>query len=98
MELKAYLASALTGLSTSDREHIFAVSDVVADVCSQLSIDLYEPRKFTDPVEHIEVSAEEVFNRDREVVLGSDLVIHIADFSSTGAGRSLNLLRTPSFR
>ena len=89
LELKAYLASALTGLSPVDREHIFAVSDVVAEVCRQLNIELYEPRNFTDPVQHTDVSAEEVFSRDREVVLGSDLVIHIADFSSTGAGEEL---------
>ena len=90
LRLDAYLASALTGLSDDKREHLFAVSDVVAAVCEEMEIFVYEPRKSTDPVRHPHVSAEDVFNKDRERVLGSDLVIHIADYASTGAGEELD--------
>ena len=58
--------------------------------CNTLGIDLYEPRKSTDPVQHPDISAETVFQSDRMQVLDSDLVIHIADFASTGAGEELD--------
>ena len=90
LRLDAYLASALTGLTPGEREHLFAVSEIVASVCKDLEIDVYEPRKATDPVNHPQVSPEDVFNMDRERVLSSDLVIHVADYASTGAGEELD--------
>ena len=90
LPLNAYLASALTGLSEDQREQLFAVSDVISAVCEDTDIVVYEPRKSTDPIRHQHISAEEVFNRDRERVLGSDLIIHVADFASTGAGEELD--------
>ena len=90
LRLDAYLASALTGLSEEKREHLFAVSDIVVAVCEEINIDVYEPRKSTDPVLHPDILAEEVFSRDRERVLASDLVVHVADYASTGAGEELD--------
>ena len=90
LRLDAYLASALTGLTPEQREHLFAVSNIVASVCRDLEIDLYEPQKTTDPVNHPQVSPGDVFNLDREKVLSSDLVIHLADYASTGAGEELD--------
>ena len=90
LPLDGYLASALTNLSEDQREHLFAVSDVISTVCQDLAIEVYEPRKSTDPIQHADVSAEEVFNRDRERVLESDLIIHVADYASTGAGEELD--------
>ena len=90
LPLNAYLASALTALTSEQRKHLIAVSEIVESVCADLEIDLYEPRKVTDPVNHSQVSAEDVFNMDRERVLSSDLVIHVADYASTGAGEELD--------
>ena len=89
--LNAYLASGLTGLTNHERAQLVQVSEVIDTVCKGLEIDLFEPRLATDPVDHPDVSAEEVFANDREQVLGSDLVIHIADYPSTGAGEELDL-------
>ena len=51
LPLDAYLASALTGLSSEQREIVFNLSDVIAEVCKAHHIDLYEPRKAgTDPL------------------------------------------------
>ncbi len=94
LRLDAYLASALTGLTPEQREHLFAVSDIVASVCRDLEIDVYEPRNATDPANHPQVSPEDVFNLDREKVLSSDLVIHVADYASTGAGEELDFALT----
>ena len=90
LPLNAYLASALTGLSDEERQRVFAVSDLAASVCEDLAIEVYEPRKSTDPVRHPDVLSEDVFEQDRERVLNSDLVIHIADYASTGAGEELD--------
>lgn len=90
LQLDAYFASALTGLDAEQREALFAVADLVATVCKELDITLYEPRKSTDPVLHPEVSPKEVYHRDREIVLACDLVIHIADYASTGSGEELD--------
>ncbi len=91
LSLNAYLASALTGLDQEQREHVDTVSGIVDLVCKDLDIDLYQPGKVTDPVNHPDVSAEEVFNMDREHVLRSDLLVHVADYASTGAGEELDI-------
>ena len=90
LRLDAYLASALTGLGESERQHLFEVSAIVAEACREVSIDLYQPANATDPVNNPEVSAEDVFNIDRNRVLKSDLLVHVADFASTGAGEELD--------
>jgi transcriptional regulator with XRE-family HTH domain/nucleoside 2-deoxyribosyltransferase len=90
LRLEAYLACALTGLNAEQRRHAFLVSDIVDAVCQELEIDLYQPRKATDPVNHTDVSAEQVFQIDKERVLSSDLVIHICDYPSTGSGEELD--------
>ena len=90
LKLDAYLASALTRLNQEQRENFQALSEVAASVCEDLDIALYQPRTATDPIGNPDVSPEDVFKRDRERVLSSDLVIHIADYASTGAGQELN--------
>ena len=92
--LQAYLACALMGLEEQERQLVFQLSDVVAVVCASLKIDLYEPRKKTDPVHNADVSSDIVFHLDRRKVLNSDLVIYLAQFPSTGAGEELDFAFT----
>jgi hypothetical protein len=87
--LRAYLATALTGLASSERKHVSDVSDLAAATCAEFGISLYEPRKATDPVHHPEVPDQEVFRLDRQRVTQSDLLIYLADYPSTGAGQEL---------
>lgn len=87
--LKAYLASALTGLSEGQRKTVFDISDRVNEICLESDVELYEPRKKTDPVHNPEVSDAEVFKMDHDRVVTSDLVIHLCHFPSTGAGEEL---------
>ena len=90
LPLEAYLASALSGLSADQRQLVFHLSDIVATVCEDLGISLYEPRKKTDPVHHADVQDAEVFRIDRERVLNSDLLIHLCHYPSTGSGEELD--------
>ncbi len=89
LALRAYLACALSGLEETERQLIFTLSDVVSQACAQHEIALYEPRKSTDPVHHPNVPDSEVWARDKQEVLASDLVIHLAHHPSTGSGEEL---------
>src|SRR5437870_13121120 len=75
--LNAYLASALTGLSSVEKALIVHLSDITSMVCRAVDIDLYEPRKNTDPVHHANVLDTDVFKIDRQRVVSSDLLIHL---------------------
>ena len=88
--LDAYLACALTGLNKEQRQLVFQLSDMVAEICKGYGIELYEPRKKTDPVHHTEVKDTDVFRIDRERVLSSDLLIHLSHYPSTGSGEELD--------
>lgn len=90
LPLTAYLASALTGLTDDQRQLIFHLSDAIAEVCRRHGIEVYEPRKATDPVHHSDIPAEEVWKVDRDRVIASDVLIHLGHFPSTGAGEELD--------
>lgn len=87
--LNAYLASALTGLDPTQKSLVIHLSDMVNLVCRSVDIDLYEPRKKTDPVHNADVANTEVFRIDRERVVKSDLLVHLCLFPSTGSGEEL---------
>lgn len=87
--LSAYLASALTGLSAGQQAVIVNLSEIVSMVCRSVDIDLYEPRNATDPVHNASIADGEVFKIDRHAVVGSDLVIHLCNFPSTGGSEEL---------
>lgn len=89
VKLHAYLASALTGLGGKDRVRVFEISDAIARACRKSNINLYEPRKSTDPVHHAHISDAVVFQLDQQKVSGADLLCYVADFPSTGAGQEL---------
>jgi len=89
LPLEAYLAYALTNLTEEERSVIFGIADDVASICQSEGINLYDPRKKTDPSHHSDVVDSEVFRIDHERVLKSDLVIHLCHFPSTGAGEEL---------
>ena len=90
LPLSAYLACALTGVDADQRSLVFQISDSLSQICKKHGIDLYEPRKSTDPVHHPDVEDSEVFRKDRERVLGSDLLVFLGHFPSTGAGQELD--------
>jgi transcriptional regulator with XRE-family HTH domain len=90
IHLKAYLACALSNLPPAERQLMFVLSDTISLVCADLGIELYEPRKQTDPVHHADIPDVDVFRTDRERVLASDLLIHLCHHASTGSGEELD--------
>jgi transcriptional regulator with XRE-family HTH domain len=89
VQLNAYLASALTGLDPTQKSLVIHLSDMVNLVCRSVDIDLYEPRKKTDPVHNADVPNSEVYRIDKERVVTSDLLVHLCHFPSTGSGEEL---------
>jgi transcriptional regulator with XRE-family HTH domain len=88
---KAYMATALTNLDRAARIGVIFVSDCVATVCEGHGIDLYEPRKATDPVHNATIQDHTVYLLDREHVTASDLVIVLCEFPSFGAGQEIEI-------
>jgi len=86
---RAYLASALTGLSSSQREQIDARQGLVKEVSRKRGIDLYLPKEKTDPELHKNIPAEDVFFADIQQVLASDLIILMTEHPSFGGGMEL---------
>lgn len=89
LPLKAYLASALTGLSTTERPLVDQVSALVVSVCAKFDVAVYEPQQDSDPIKHPDVVDTVVFQQDRSHLLNSDLLILLAHYTSFGAGEEL---------
>lgn len=87
----AYMATALTGLERAAKIGVIFISDCVANICKQNGIDLYEPRKSTDPVNNATIQDHTVYLLDREKVTMSDLVIVLCEFPSFGAGQEIEI-------
>ena len=62
MRLRAYLASALTGLGES-RAEILALQERIEATCVAHGFEVYRPAKVTDPVQHPPVTRGCVFGR-----------------------------------
>lgn len=90
MLLTAYLASALTGLGGS-REQVLALQDRIERLCTEHGIEVYRPIKATDPLDHPQVAAEDVYAIDRGQVLSRDLLILMTHVPSFGGGQEVQL-------
>src|SRR2546426_6133471 len=83
MTLRAYLASALTGLGES-RDEVLRLQDRIERVCAEHGIEVYRPVKATDPLRHAQVAAADVYTIDRRELLGRDLLILMTHVPSFG--------------
>ncbi|MCZ6688759.1 MAG: helix-turn-helix transcriptional regulator [Planctomycetota bacterium] len=88
---KGYMATALTNLERAARIGVIFISDCVATVCKEHAIDLYEPRKATDPVNNATIQDHVVYLLDRKQVTTSDVVIVLCEYPSFGAGQEIEI-------
>lgn len=89
--LQAYLASALTHLDGGQNEALLSLSDAISASCRRNGVDVYQPRTETDPSHHRHLSAAEVYHRNRNHVLASDVIIVLCQYPSFGAGLELGI-------
>jgi transcriptional regulator with XRE-family HTH domain len=90
MILRAYLASALTGLGAS-RAEILSIQERIEKACASHRVELYLPAKATDPVSHPDVPANVVFATDRRELLKRDFLILLTHVPSFGSGQEAQL-------
>jgi transcriptional regulator with XRE-family HTH domain len=83
----------LSNVTDAERQLLYQLSDIVSEVCKDADIELYQPRHHTDPKLHADVSSTEVYEKDTNRVLNSDILIHLCHHPSTGAGEELELAR-----
>jgi transcriptional regulator with XRE-family HTH domain len=91
---RAYLASALTGLSREARQLVISAHAAIKLACSQLGITVYDPMDHTDPTAYSAIPAKDVFMIDRRQVLSADLLIALITEPSFGEGMELELARS----
>jgi transcriptional regulator with XRE-family HTH domain len=91
---RAYLASALTGLSGESRELVISAHTEIRRACTSLGMTVYDPMEHTDPINFSEVSAGDVFLADRREVLSSDVLLALITEPSFGEGMELELARS----
>lgn len=87
--VKAYVVSALTGLSDDEHAHVKYVCEVVAGLLDRHGIDVHLPTDHTDPHADGDIPPEMVHRIDYSAVLASDLVVMIADHPTSGGGKEL---------
>ena len=91
MKYNAYMATALTHLDRAAKMGVIFISDCVSKICRDFDIELYEPRKATDPVHNATIEDHRVYLLDRETVTNSDLVIVLCEYPSFGAGQEIEI-------
>ncbi|MEL7483989.1 MAG: helix-turn-helix domain-containing protein [Planctomycetota bacterium] len=88
---RAYYASALTGLTDEQRSLVFSDADIAREICEEAGLFLYEPRRFTDPVNHPDKTARAVYRTDRIHVHESRVVLLNTRYPSFGAGQEVEV-------
>lgn len=91
---RAYLASALTRLSGEQYQILKSEQKAIVAAALSERVQVYVPDEYTGPKQHDELGAEEVFARDREQVLLSDLLIVQTEHASFGAGMEIEFARS----
>lgn len=86
-----YISGALTRLSVNScmKEFYERIASTVDKVCGIGTA--YVPHRYTDPVNNPDVTPEEVYQRDKQKVYASNLVIAYIGEPSTGVGAELQM-------
>lgn len=86
-----YIAGSLTNSKNPDEQKKFY--EEIAEVCKQSNFSVYLPHQHTDPIQHPDVSPEEVYNKDYEKVVKANCIVAIVDKPSLGVGIELEIAK-----
>lgn len=86
---RVYISGPLTGLTADDT--LKERYEAIGDVCRKLGFDPYIPHQHTDPLRHPDVTPGEVYERDREQIAQSHLVIAYVGIPSLGVGSEIEI-------
>ena len=85
----AYVSGALTAAPDIARARAFY--ELLADACRAAGWSAYLPHERTDPQLHVDVTPQEVFETDRDLVERCDLLVGDVGVPSAGVGGELVL-------
>ncbi|KKR84946.1 MAG: hypothetical protein UU48_C0001G0083 [Candidatus Uhrbacteria bacterium GW2011_GWF2_41_16] len=85
----AYISGALSGLPDEMKSTQKRLYELLADVCTEVGCEAYVPHLHTDPEEHPDASASEVYAIDMDKVATRDVVIAEVSYPSFGVGGEL---------
>jgi nucleoside 2-deoxyribosyltransferase len=86
-----YIAGALTNSRNPEGRKKFY--EAIARACEEAGLEAYLPHMFTDPVDHPDISPQEVYLRDFAMVSGASLLIACVDEPSLGVGTELEIAK-----
>jgi 2'-deoxynucleoside 5'-phosphate N-hydrolase len=86
-EMRVYVSQAFSGATdwTAARKR----SEEFADMLHAKGFEVYLPHVNTDPFEHAELDARTVFERDRDEINKSDILLALLDEPSHGVGAEI---------
>ena len=87
--IRAYIASALTGLSPEEHADLVAKCEVIRVALAEDGIHVHVPIDHTDPMSTGDDPPNRASRIDFSAVIRSDLIVYIANRPSTGAGKEL---------
>ena len=87
-----YISGALTGID--NQESIKAFYESIGLLCQELGLNAYVPHLHTDPVKHPHVTPDQVFTKDKNQVINSDLLIAYIGYPSFGVGMEIAYAET----
>ena len=87
LEMRVYVSQAFSGAAdwTAARNR----SEEFADMLHAKGFEVYLPHVNTDPLEHAELDARTVFERDRDEINKSDILLALLDEPSHGVGAEI---------
>ena len=89
---KVYISGALTGIEKPVEVKTFY--EAIGLLCQEIGFQAYVPHMYSDPINHPDVSPNQVFERDKYQVSTSDLVIAYLGSFSFGVGMELAYAET----
>lgn len=92
--LNVYISGALTGIE--NLVEIKTFYEAIGALCQQIGLQAYVPHLNTDPINHPDVTPQQVFELDKYQVSQSDLVVAYIGFASLGVGMELAYADTNS--
>lgn len=89
-----YVAGALTVSDNPEGQKRFY--ERIADVCQEAGFRAYLPHKSTDPRKHPNVTPEDVYRKDYEMVAKAKIIIAYVGAPSLGVGTELEIAKNNS--
>jgi len=87
--MQIYISGSL--ITVKNREEAHRFYEFLADVCIKLEHTPYLPHQNSDPISHNKLTNKEVFKKDLDALLKSDMILASITEPSTGVGAEIGI-------